>query len=360
MCYAFSDLGHDVTLAVPDAGDNLDSIKKNINNKINKEIKFPVITYPKITIKGRFSVIGGYLGIKKMLKNRNTDIFFVRNPVIINAAIKRDIFTIFESHNVLLNKKNKILDLFWKKNLIKNCKSDKLIRFVTISHGLAEIWKLRGVPEEKIITLHDGVDADSFSVILNKHKLRKQLRLPFHKKIVLYAGSLYPDRGIEKILELAKLFPQVFFLVLGGPENRKMYYIKSSKDLNIRNILFVGYIPHYKVKDYLFAADVLLMIWTSKVKTINYCSPLKMFEYMASSRIIVGHGFPTIKEVLTDGKNAYLADPNSFEELRVKLALGLKEYFSSRMAAEARKLAIEKYSWKARAQAILHSINKNY
>lgn len=356
MCYAFSELGHDVILAVPYSGYNQVSIKKLIAYKMNKEVPFSVRTYPKITFKGRLSKIGGLPGIIKILKTNITDYCLVRNPIFINATIKNDIPTIFESHNFLLHNKYKILDFFLRKNLIKNCKSEKLIKFITISNVLAEIWKSCGVPEEKIIALHDGVDSDSFAVINDRYKSREKLGLPLHKKIVIYAGSLYLNRGIENILKLSRHFPQVFFLILGGPEERKKYYIEICMNQNIKNIAFIGYIPYHKVKNYLFAADVLLMIWTKEVKTINYCSPLKMFEYMAAERIIVGHAFPTIKEVLTDGDTAYLVDPDSFQELCEKMKRALDDSYPSEMAKRARSLALKEYTWSKRASKILDSI----
>ncbi len=356
MCNAFSKLGLNVTLAVPEERYGLNSIKKVITHKINKEITFSVETYRKITANGKLAMLGGYIGIRKILRKLNTDYCFVRNPVFINATIRNDIPTIFESHNSLLHEKYRFLDLFWRRNLISNSRSDNLIKFITISNALAEMWKSRGVPEEKVTVLHDGVDSDSYSSTYDQYKLREEFKLPLHKKIVSYAGSLYANRGIENILKLARLFPQVLFLVLGGPEQGKNYYIKSSVNQNIKNITFVGYIPHHKVKDYLFAADVLLMIWTKQVKTIDYCSPLKMFEYMAAGRIIVGHAFPTIREVLTDGQSAYLADPTSFDDLKRKMALALEQSYPNLMAHSARTLALEQYSWKARAQAILNNI----
>lgn len=356
MCYAFSGLGHDVTLAIPNSGHNQVSINKLIAYKMNKEITFSVQTYPKITVKGRFLKFGGLPGITRILKNHYVDCCIVRNPVIINAAIKNDIPTIFESHNFLLHNRYKIIDFILKKNLIKNSRSEKLIKFVTISNALAEIWKSCGVPAEKVIALHDGVDSDSFAVIHDKCKSREKLGLPLHKKIVIYAGSLYPNRGIENILKLSRHFPRAYFLILGGPEERKKYYIEICTDQNIKNIDFTGYIPYHKVKNYLFAADVLLMIWTKEVKTINYCSPLKMFEYMAAGRIIVGHAFPTIKEVLTDGDTAYLVDPDSFQELWEKMKRALNDSYPSEMAKRARILALKEYTWSKRASKILNSI----
>ena len=51
-----------------------------------------------------------------------------------------------------------------------------------------------------------------------------------------------------------------------------------------------------------------------KVPTINYCSPLKVFEYMASNKLIVADAFVTIKEVLTD--KMYFVKPDDYDDLK--------------------------------------------
>ena len=80
---------------------------------------------------------------------------------------------------------------------------------------------------------------------------------------------------------------------------------------------------------------------------------------MAANRIIVGHGFPTIKEVLIDGKTAYLANPESFDELSGKLEKALNDKYPSKIADNARKLVLKHFTWKRRASAILQSIKLN-
>ncbi len=74
---------------------------------------------------------------------------------------------------------------------------------------------------------------------------------------------------------------------------------------------------------------------------------------MATGRTIVGHAFPTIKEVLENGKNALLANPNSFDELKNKLNIALTLDEKSEIGRNARILAYQKYSWRQRAISIL-------
>jgi glycosyltransferase involved in cell wall biosynthesis len=354
MCSAFARLGVDVTLALP--GSNADIVRENIISQIGKEPQFKVKTFRKTTVCGRMSMVGGYLGINKLLKSAKTDFCFARNFVFLNAPLSQNIPAVFEAHNSFIHH-NHFLNAIWMRNFIRNCGHPKLIKFIGISNALTDFWIKAGVPERKALALHDAVDVQQYAVVEDQVSMREILGLPKEKKIVIYTGSLYKDRGIESIHELAKIFQEVLFVVVGGPKDRKDLYLRISKDLGLSNMLFTGYVSHYKVKQYLFAADVLLMIWSRKVPTINYCSPLKTFEYMAAERIIVGHAFPTILEVLKDGEHAYLANPDSFDDLHEKMTLALNEEYPSPMAIRARALVMKEYTWEARARSILFPLS---
>jgi len=355
MCCAFSESGVKVTLAVPGRIGDEKQILDAARNQIGKNVCFAVRPYRKFTLCGRFSMVGGYREAGCMLRAERTDYCFTRNPVYLNAALKHGIPTIFESHDATIHN-NAPWNALWTRNLIRNSHHRQFIKFIAISHRLADEWTARGIPPDKVVILHDGVDIDSFHLVSGQAAVRKQLDLPPGKKIVLYTGSLFADRGVERILDLARYFRNASFVIVGGPEERTKYYADEARKQRLPNITMVGRIAHHKVKEYLTAADVLLMIWSSKVRTINYCSPLKMFEYMAAGRIIVGDAFPTIREVLTDGKNALLADPNSFCDLKDKLSQALDYAYPNAIAASAKRLAFERYSWKSRAEAILNSI----
>jgi glycosyltransferase involved in cell wall biosynthesis len=352
MCRAFAKLGTEVVLAVPDAGNDSVHVSDLIERKIGRETNFAVKSYRKISFFGKLSMVGGYPGVGQLLRTETPDYCFVRNPILINATIKQGIPTIFESHDAIIHD-NYVWNLFWMHNLVKNCRRANLVKFIAISQRLGEEWIARGVPRDKVIILHDGVEADNFQTVPNVQKLREQLGFPVNKKIVAYIGSLYANRGIERILLLAKSFPQVLFVVIGGPKERALHYKRQAVDQQIDNILFLGPVLHAQVKNYLSTADVLLMVWSNKVRTINYCSPLKMFEYMAAGRIIVGQAFPTIQEVLKNGEHAYLADPESFDELREKMRLALSQTYPNVMAQKAHELVMNRYTWGARVKAIM-------
>ena len=114
MCYAFAEVGVEVTLAIPANGNNSLHIRKIIKRKIGKDVDFNIRPYRKITFGGKFVKIGAYPGIKQIVKTENADYCFVRNPIFVNAPIKYNIPTIFEVHEAIFHD-NPIWNFFWKR-----------------------------------------------------------------------------------------------------------------------------------------------------------------------------------------------------------------------------------------------------
>lgn len=357
MCNAFQKIGVDVTLALPKRKCSPENIEI-IEREMNIPVQFNIKEYNKYTIKKRLSSLGTYWGIKTLLdKKIDFDYCFVRNLFLASLSLRKGIRTIHELHEERLHGNRLINNLYCRK-LLKNAYSVNLIKFVVISHKLHDIWVERGIPPEKILVLHDAVDAKEYETVISRKEARLALGVnyKYKEKIVVYVGSLYEDRGIENILKLAATFSKVSFMVVGGPEDQKEFYQLKTDKLGLTNINFVGRVPHHKVKYYLFSADVLLMLYSRNVPTINVCSPLKMFESMAAERIIVGYGFPTIREILKDGETALLANPDSYHDLERKLQHSLSLDYPNDIAKNARSTVLNEHSWDGRARSIIEAL----
>ncbi len=127
-----------------------------------------------------------------------------------------------------------------------------------------------------------------------------------------YVGSLYPGRGIELVLELAARLPAYAFEVVGGTEADLARWRASRV---APNVTFRGFVAPGKVAAMYGTFDVLLMPYphhgihgpTQQLDTAAYCSPMKMFEYMASGVPIIASDLPVLQEVLVHGENALVA-----------------------------------------------------
>lgn len=356
MCNAFANAGFETTLLFPNKFDSI-YVKDKIQNKIGGELKFKISLYsysaPFNIGKSFISCFHASRSVAKI--SSNYQIFFTRHYLINHFLLRLKLNSIFEIHMITFTSV-KILNNLIRKLIIKDSKNDCQKLVITISQKLKEYFLKNEMSRNKTIALHDGFSEEKFSKYYEITEARNKLGIDSKKKIVTYLGNLSKNRGIEVIIKLAEDNTDAEYFVIGGTKTQKEYYQSIAKKLDVNNILFMGSIPHHNVTDYLYASNVLLMIWSWDVPTIEFCSPLKVFEYMAAGRIIVGQKFPTIPEVLTDGETALLADPDSLNELKMKMKVALKMEYPNNLAFNARQKAFEHYTWGKRVNEIKRSI----
>lgn len=359
MCAAFAECGVDVTLAVPGIAthEGRADARRHIELKSGRPPQFTVETFPHFSIGGRLRAAGTWFGARRFLRSRQGefDACFCRATTLQHLALHHGYRVVYEAHGETINTKSRVLNTIHRNRLLRDGRTSDFKLFIAISQALADVWVAKGIPQEKIVVAHDGFAAEDYVTDMPVNDARRQigLNLGAHDKVVVYTGSLYADRNIEWILELALRHPRTLFLVVGGPEAQRNKYETLGEQSQLNNLRFTGHVPASHVKNYQFAADVLLMLWSWAVPTIHICSPLKAFEYMATGRTIVGQAFPTISEVLADGQDAYLADPSSVDALDVKLSQALAIDHPNETGARARRRAFEEYTWKRRAENIL-------
>jgi len=155
--------------------------------------------------------------------------------------------------------------------------------------------------------------------VLSKEDARTKLDLPKNRKIATYAGNISPKKGIGIILDLAESNKDAYFVLAGSKERTEI----EEKAEKMENVRIVPWLKFDKVVEYLYASDILILPPTTGPlqKVGNTVLPIKTFLYMACSRVIFGPDSPDLKGVLTDGINAKLVEPDSFE----KADAGLKE-----------------------------------
>ena len=351
MCMGMVENNQKVSLLIPvkigfdEAEDKLNSIIKDYKSFFDVNfIKYkPIFKF--------FDEFNRFLNLYKHL-DFSADYIFTRSPLIIIFCILKNQKIVYESHNSNFAK-NKILNFIYLIifKIIIRSKSFKL--FITISNNLNNFWINKGFLTTKTFAFHDGTN------LVEKSNI-PHVKIPFDNKnlIFTYTGSLYIDRGIERIIRLAKEFKNCNFLVVGGPIEIAKKLKKECKNNSINNIFFTGPVPHRYVASYLFKSDILLALWSSKVPTINYCSPLKIFEYMASNKLIVADGYITIKEILIDNVNAIIVKPDNFASLKQSIIkiVNKKDLYLNLGRDNRNKIKLN-YSWKKRCELILNKLN---
>ncbi len=224
-------------------------------------------------------------------------------------------------------------------------------KIIVISGGLKTRLVELGVPAHKIAVSPDAVDLSEFASAPSREAVWKAVGVDPHKKIVLYTGHFYGWKGAETLAETARLLPPDVSIVLMGGVDSELAEFKAS--YASERVHIIGFQPREKIAGFLMAADVLVLPNSAKPKiSSHYTSPLKLFQYMASGVPIVASDLPSIREILSDSTAFWFTpdDVNSLAECIQRVLSNQEE--ARAKAARAKELA-KKYTWDARAHAIL-------
>jgi glycosyltransferase involved in cell wall biosynthesis len=205
-----------------------------------------------------------------------------------------------------------------------------------------------------IVISPNGVELARFANLPLPVEARQQLGLP-ERLTVGYTGHFYAGRGMELMAELAHRLPGVQFLWVGGnPEDVETWRGRLTAQ-GITNVILTGFIENSRLPLYQAAADVLIMPYERVItgsgggNSAAYCSPMKMFEYMACGRAIISSDLPVIGEILT-ASNAVRCPPENADAW-IRAITDLLNAPARRAALAAQALAdVQRYTWQARAQ----------
>ena len=363
MCNAFKKYKFNISLFLTETKKNSKQIKDLKKNKI--KIK-SLISPTKRGIEFLNCLISIAIYFCDKFMNNKPDIVISRN---IFGAYFFHFFTktkiIYETHIPELGIRGKIQNtLFRDTSLKKIVISEALLREIFKHHKITINNKIK----KSVIILHDGA-FNLFSGKVHKkyklsfEKIKKNLSINKNKvSLVGYFGHLHKGRGIELILELAKLRPNFTFLIFGGAKSdiEKLKKISTPKNLYI-----MGFYEHEMVRYFMTKMDVLLMPYQKKVflkknqiSTEKWMSPLKLFEYMSSKKPIVSSNIRVLKEVLENKKNSLLVESdNKFEWVKsIDLLINNKK-LSKKLAFNAYTSFKNNYTWDIRAKKILEFVN---
>lgn len=228
-----------------------------------------------------------------------------------------------------------------------------LIGVITTSTLLAENYTQMGLKAEQTLVVKNGIDLDNFLPHQDKLESRQKLNLPTEKTIVAYSGHLYKTKGIDTILEVAKLLPNILFLIVGGWQEDVERVREQCQTENIKNVDLTGHVVRDKLPCYLYAADILLLPTSKTWNQASVTNPLKLFDYMSVKRPIIASALTNIKSVLKDRENGFLvkADrPNEFKEAILAL---LKNPRLAHQLAQNAFNDVHNYTWDRRAEMVL-------
>ena len=278
-----------------------------------------------------------------VLKNIN------KNSIIISRSlISSLILSLFGVRNILeLHHPPKGLTnyVFYLYRLLR---LDKNLDYIFLHKNIKKYLKIK-----RGIVLDDACDLSDF-------KLRK-LKIKYE---YCYVGSLFRGKGLEKIIELADYFPKKKFHVFGDfktlDSNFQKAQIESLKNLHMHDFKSYRHIPKI-----LMSSKFLLLPYLNKVsvnsknlEVSKFMSPLKMFDYLASGRIIMASDLKVYSHILKNNFNCLMPKKN---DLRSWVNLINKISNKNKNFNYLRKNAVNtasKFTWDKRIKKIINYFKK--
>lgn len=345
MCNAFSKWGHNVTL-IAQRG------QLSVGNPLAQygvSSCFSLVTLPR-KLNGPLGALEYTARLRNAAKRLSPDIYYARYVHGALAVARDNIPIVFESHAPPSSR----LAILEQRILFKTA---SFRRLVVISAALKRMY-IDAFPEldpTTIVVAHDGADLPDLPLGPPKPD-REDGRLT-----VGYVGSLYQGRGLELIGQLADRLPTIDFHIVGGTSAEIRTWRKV---LRHRNIVWHGFIPHGQLQPYFDRFDVLIAPYQRSVglvkagaDTSRYMSPLKIFEYMAQGKPIIASNIPVLREVLNNEVNCLLCEPDDIDEWASALSrLAQDDLTRAKLGIAARESLKARYTWSARAKAVLTNI----
>jgi glycosyltransferase involved in cell wall biosynthesis len=208
-----------------------------------------------------------------------------------------------------------------------------------------------------------GSEPERYDISGGAVEARRVLGLP-EGSLVGYTGHFYPGRGMETLLALATAYPAFQFLWVGGNPDDVEFWRGRLEEGEIENVILTGFVENSRLPLYQSAADILLMPYGSSVAvssggdTVDVCSPMKMFEYMAAGRAILSSDLPVLREVLNT-ENAAFCPPDVPEAWVHALGELLSDPERCTQLGEQARKDAQAYTWVARARRSLVGISDN-
>lgn len=206
-------------------------------------------------------------------------------------------------------------------------------RFVALNNAIVSELREAGVPEDAIVEIPNGVEMKSASAEPGLHDPAR----------LVYVGRLHPQKGVDAAIRAVALVrsesraPAVNFRLVGdGPDRRGLEQLVDQLGVS-DSVQFLGIRDDVSAK--LEESDVFVL--TSRAEGLSNA----LLEAMAAGLPVIVSNVPGNNDVVVDGENGILVDPEDPEDIAAALTRVLGDgAIRSRLGHEGRRTVGQRYA----------------
>jgi glycosyltransferase involved in cell wall biosynthesis len=255
------------------------------------------------------------------------------------------------------------LDARWVRRL-DAWRARKADALLYISEACRNLWRTKGVPEDKLFYTPNAAHPDRFRPL--EPEARRALRAKFglaeNAKVIGFSGVLRPWHGVDNLLAAAlpllEADRDARILFIGLKYNEEVLdRCRIPEAIRRERLVFTGQVPYARMGDHIDLADCIALPYPRT--ELFHFSPMKLFEAMCLGKVIVGPRMGQIGEMLGDLASPVLYEPENPGEvgsLRAALSEGLRRGCAaeagSMAGADARARIEKAHTWAHRGKMV--------
>lgn len=256
----------------------------------------------------------------------------------------------YTTHTPLVRKRTKLL-LPLARHIERKILTRASAIFVVSSFLKKQLMEM-GVSEKKIYLTVNAVDGGIFQSIPHDAEIRAKYNLN-GATVIGYVGGFYPWHGIDLLLQAVKNieceYGNLSILLVGdGPVKNQLKNQYAKLRMHSKMIM-PGEVEHKDLPKYLAAMDICILPDSNE-----YCSPVKILEYMAMGKPVLAPNLGNVKDIISDRVNGVLFKAGDCADMEktIKLILENKELRAD-ISSSARKEIFKYHLWSNNVEKIL-------
>lgn len=228
-------------------------------------------------------------------------------------------------------------------------------RLVSLTHAFRTLLVNQQVRQVTDVDVLPDAYNDALYTARDQHHARQQLGLATNDLIITYAGLTFAYRRLDLLVrafaDIAPPLRQRCKLVFVGGRTQEVNELRAlvtTLQLD-ESVTFIGVVPQSLVAEYLVASDILAIPDTVTDET---ASPLKLFEYMATGRVVICPEMPALREIIGDDGACTFVRGNQ-ESLTSQLSMLLHDAQLRETYAAAALRAVAPHTYRNRATSLV-------
>jgi len=225
-----------------------------------------------------------------------------------------------------------------------------------VSQVLANSVMATGVPAERVLVRHNGIDPERYHPGIDRESAKNALGLS-GKCVLGFIGFLREWHRVDRVIEVfatTDLPPEAHLLIAGdGPALPDLRNLCRELQVEDR-VTFLGLVHWRDVPEVLAAFDIAL-----QPAVTAYASPLKLIEYLACGLPVVAPAQENIQELIEHGRNGWVLEDSSVNGLGLALRRLCSDSELRARLGNAAALTIQEreLTWTANARAVVAKIS---